>query len=101
MKLYKQFIVSPHAHLRLSQFEPDDTAGFNKGDKAHAHLEKNVERMADLQFRLYAEGRRAVLIVLQGMDASGKDGTVRHVMTGVNPQGCRVTSFQEPSGEGA
>jgi PPK2 family polyphosphate:nucleotide phosphotransferase len=99
MKLYKQFKVSPHAHLRLSQFDPDDTAGFNKGDKAHVHLEKNVERMADLQYRLYAEGRRAILIILQGMDASGKDGTVRHVMTGLNPQGCRVTSFKVPSAE--
>ncbi len=101
MKLYKQFVVTPHAHLRLSQFDADDTAGFNKGDKAHAHLEKNVERMADLQYRLYAEGRRAMLIILQGMDASGKDGTVRHVMTGLNPQGCRVTSFKVPSAEEA
>ena len=101
MKLYKQFVVTPHAHLRLTQFDPDDTAGFNKGDKAHAHLEKNVERMADLQYRLYAEGRRAMLVILQGMDASGKDGTVRHVMTGLNPQGCRVTSFKVPSDEEA
>ncbi len=99
MKFYKQFVVTAHPNLRLSKFDPADTAGFHKGDKVQTQLEKNVERMADLQYRLYAEGRRAMLIILQGMDASGKDGTVRHVMTGLNPQACRVTSFKVPSDE--
>ena len=101
MKLGKQFMVKSHTRLRLGEFDPDDTAGFEKGDKAQAHLEKNISRMDDLQYRLYAESRRALLIVLQGMDASGKDGTVRHVMSGLNPQGCRVTSFKAPSAEEA
>ena len=101
MKLGKRFMVRPHARLKLEDFDPDDAAGFEKGDKAQAHLEKNVARMDDLQYRLYAESRRALLIVLQGMDASGKDGTVRHVMSGLNPQGCRVTSFKVPSAEEA
>jgi PPK2 family polyphosphate:nucleotide phosphotransferase len=101
MKLAKRFAVAPHQPLRLNDFDPDGTAGFDKGDEAHARLEKNVSRMEDLQYRLYAEGRRALLIVLQGMDASGKDGTVRHVMSGLNPQGCRVTSFKVPSAEEA
>jgi PPK2 family polyphosphate:nucleotide phosphotransferase len=101
MKLGKRFMVKPHARLKLGEFDPDDTAGFEKGDETHARLEKNISRMEDLQYRLYAEGRRAVLIVLQGMDASGKDGTVRHVMSGLNPQGCRVTSFKVPSAEEA
>ena len=101
MKLGKRFIVAWHTRLRLGEFDPDDTAGLNKGDKIHARLEKNIARMEDLQYRLYAESRRALLIVLQGMDASGKDGTVRHVMSGLNPQGCRVTSFKEPSTEEA
>src|ERR1035437_9571725 len=101
MKLGKRFMVKPHTRLRLGEFDPDDTAGFEKGDKGQAHLEKNIARMDELQYRLYAESRRALLIVLQGMDASGKDGTVRHVMSGLNPQGCRVTSFKVPSAEEA
>jgi len=101
MKLGKRFMVAPHTRLKLGEFDPDDTAGFEKGDKAHARLEKNITRMEDLQYRLYAESRRALLIILQGMDASGKDGTVRHVMSGLNPQGCRVTSFKVPSAEEA
>ena len=101
MKLSKRFVVSPHKPVKLHNFDPDDTAGFEKGDKTHARLEKNISRMDNLQYRLYAEGKRALLIVLQGMDASGKDGTVRHVMTGLNPQGCQVTSFKVPSPEEA
>jgi PPK2 family polyphosphate:nucleotide phosphotransferase len=101
MKLGKRFMVAPHARLQLGEFDPDDSAGFEKGDEAHARLEKNISRMEDLQYRLYAESRRALLIILQGMDASGKDGTVRHVMSGLNPQGCRVTSFKVPSAEEA
>ncbi|HTS20106.1 MAG TPA: polyphosphate kinase 2 family protein [Verrucomicrobiae bacterium] len=101
MKLDKRFRVLPHTKVRLADFDPDDTAGVSKGDKAHEKLEKNVERMADLEYRLYAEARRSVLIVLQGMDAAGKDGTVRHVMTGLNPQNCRVRSFKVPSAEEA
>src|ERR1035437_10162123 len=76
MKRGKRFMVKPHARLKLGEFDPDDTAGFEKDDKTHARLEKNISRMEDLQYRLYAESHRAVLIVLQGMDASGKDGTV-------------------------
>ncbi|MGA2137708.1 MAG: polyphosphate kinase 2 family protein [Verrucomicrobiia bacterium] len=101
MKLDKRFTIVSRKQLRLRDFDPDDTAGFDKGDKADAHLKKNISRMEDLQYRLYAESRRALLIVLQGMDASGKDGTVRHVMSGLNPQGCRVTSFKVPSSEEA
>jgi len=101
MKFGKRFMVAPHTRSKLGGFDPDDTAGFEKGDKAHARLEKNISRMEDLQYRLYAESRRALLIILQGMDAGGKDGTVRHVMSGLNPQGCRVTSFKVPSAEEA
>jgi len=101
MKFSKRFLVAPHTRSKLGEFDPDDTAGFEKGDKAHARLEKNITRMEDLQYRLYAGSRRALLVILQGMDASGKDGTVRHVMSGLNPQGCRVTSFKVPSAEEA
>jgi PPK2 family polyphosphate:nucleotide phosphotransferase len=101
MKLGKRFLVRPRTRVKLRDFDPDDTAGFSKGDKTRAHLEKNISRMDDLQYRLYAENQRALLIVLQGMDASGKDGTVRHVMSGLNPQSCRATSFKVPSAEEA
>ena len=101
MRLDKRFAIVSRKRLKLNDFDPDDTAGFDKGDKADAHLKRNISRMEDLQYRLYAEGRRALLIVLQGMDASGKDGTVRHVMSGLDPQGCRVTSFKVPSAEEA
>jgi PPK2 family polyphosphate:nucleotide phosphotransferase len=101
MKMDKRFRVPPRTKVRLGDFDPDDTAGFDKGHKADERLEKNILRMAELEYRLYAENRRALLIVLQGMDAAGKDGTVRHVMTGLNPQNCRVTSFKVPSPEEA
>ncbi len=75
----------------------------NKGDKAHAHLEKNIERACPTCSTGLPSRKVgcAPLVVLQGMDASGKDGTVRHVMSGLNPQGCRVISFKEPSAEEA
>ncbi len=101
MKLGKRFVIRPHTQVKLHHYDPGDTAGCGKGDRALARLERNVARMADLQYRLYAENQRALLIILQGMDTSGKDGTVRHVMSGLNPQGCRVTSFKVPSSEEA
>jgi PPK2 family polyphosphate:nucleotide phosphotransferase len=68
-------------------------------DAAKQHLADDAERLRDLQERLYAENRWAVLVILQGMDASGKDGIVKHVMAGINPQGCEVHSFKQPSAE--
>lgn len=62
-------------------------------------IEKNIKRLIKEQYKLYAENKRALLIVLQGMDTSGKDGVIRHVMSGINPQGCTVTSFKAPSSE--
>jgi PPK2 family polyphosphate:nucleotide phosphotransferase len=84
--------------FRLASFDPSDTAGLVKGDAAPM-LERDVERLRGLQERLYAGHRWAVLVVLQGMDTAGKDGVVKHVMAGVNPQGCEVHSFKAPSGE--
>jgi len=99
MKIHKQLVVKPGTRVRLSRHDPDETFGFNDRNKAADLLAENIERMAGLQYRLYAEGRRALLIVLQAMDAGGKDGIIRHVMSGLNPQGCRVTSFKVPSAE--
>ena len=75
------------------------TGKLKSKQKTDGRLEKNIARLNKLQYRLAAENRRALLIILQAMDAGGKDGTIRHVMTGLNPQGCRVTSFKVPAGE--
>lgn len=98
MNFTKHFCVKPGRNVRLAAWNPDNDAGCNK-EKAHGALEQNTARLAELQQLLYAENRRALLIILQGMDASGKDGTIRHVLSGLNPQGCRVTSFKAPSAE--
>ena len=68
-------------------------------ERAKASLEKNLEELAEAQERLWADDRYTVLVVLQAMDAAGKDGTIKHVMSGVNPQGCQVFSFKKPSAE--
>jgi len=80
----------------LKQHDAAETFDISK-HKAEKELKDQVRQLADLHELLYAENKRALLIVLQGMDASGKDGTIRHVMSGVNPQGCTVTSFKQPS----
>jgi PPK2 family polyphosphate:nucleotide phosphotransferase len=82
--------------FKLSKFAADDTHGVAKSHAAKA-LPDHVEKLAALHDLLYAEHKRSLLIVLQGMDAAGKDGTIKHVMSGVNPQGCTVTSFKQPS----
>lgn len=81
---------------RIAHRDPRDTLGLDK-DEAKARLETLHEKLALLHYRLFAEGKRSLLLVLQGLDASGKDGVVRSVFTGVNPQGCRVASFRAPS----
>lgn len=90
--------VAPGKHVRLGDFDPGYTGGLDKKD-AKAEFEENTAALADLGYRLYAENRRALLMVLQGMDTSGKDGTIRHVMRGFNPQSCQVVSFKQPSVE--
>ena len=97
----KQYFVKPGSRLSLKRYDPEDTGRFRKnGDgkaTARAETEKLIAKLSRLQERLYATSSRSLLIVLQGMDTSGKDGTIRHVMSGVNPQGCHVTSFKTPS----
>src|ERR1700709_1697294 len=88
--------AEPGSKIKLRKFAPDDTHGVSKGHAAKLHA-AHVEKLAELHDLLYAEHRRSLLIVLQGMDASGKDGTIKHVMSGVNPQGCSVTSFKQPT----
>jgi PPK2 family polyphosphate:nucleotide phosphotransferase len=95
----KQLIVPAGGKVKLSKYDPEDTLGWDKGHKMKASLEKAIEKLDKLQYLLYAEKKHALLIVLQGIDAAGKDGTIRHVMSGVNPQGCKVTSFKKPTEE--
>jgi PPK2 family polyphosphate:nucleotide phosphotransferase len=97
-ELGKRFVVEPGSKPKLSKRDPDDTADATK-TKCTGTLQKNIQRLFDLQTLLAASDSRAVLIVLQAMDAGGKDGTIRHVMTGLNPQACRVTSFKVPTAE--
>jgi PPK2 family polyphosphate:nucleotide phosphotransferase len=99
VNLRKRFRVEPGTRVRLSRIDPDDTDGFKDKQAAEKALSKNISRLRKLQYLLYAENRRALLIVLQAMDAGGKDGTIRHVMGGLNPQGCVVTSFKAPTEE--
>ncbi|MBL8766195.1 MAG: polyphosphate kinase 2 family protein [Planctomycetes bacterium] len=85
----------------LKSIDPDDTGPFAKDDKAKAQdaLAAGVELLSELQDRLYAQDKWAVLLIFQAMDAAGKDGVIKHVMSGVNPQGCQVFSFKAPSAE--
>jgi polyphosphate kinase 2 (PPK2 family) len=86
------------AKVALARFDANDTLGFKKGAKVTSLTRRAVARLDELQNLLWADKRRALLIILQAMDTGGKDGTIRHVMSGVNPQGCRVTSFKTPAG---
>jgi PPK2 family polyphosphate:nucleotide phosphotransferase len=91
--------IRPGKKVRLADHDPDATPGLHSKERAAPVLAKNVERLAELQYRLYAESKRSLLIVLQSIDAGGKDGTIRHVMDGFNPQGCSVVSFKRPTPE--
>jgi len=97
--LANQFVVKPGTKVKLSKWDPDDTAGIQSKQDYKQILQKNIERLFKLQTVLYASDKYAVLIVLQAMDTGGKDGTIRHVMRGLNPQGCRVTTFKVPTDE--
>lgn len=90
--------VKPGSSISLKKdFDPAFTGGFKDKGDAIEHLALNRHRLAQLQETLYADDRYSLLVILQGMDASGKDGAIRHIMSGVNPQGCNVTSFKAPS----
>jgi PPK2 family polyphosphate:nucleotide phosphotransferase len=96
-KLAKAYRIEEGKHFRLRDFDPSDTGHVASEEKANDHLQKDVARMADLQAKLYAQDRWALLLIFQAMDAAGKDGTIKHVMSGVNPEGCQVVSFKQPS----
>ncbi len=95
----KELMARPGKKVKLAKWDPEETLGWEKGHRMDSSLEKATERLDKLQYLLYAEHKHALLVVLQGMDAAGKDGAIRHVMAGVNPQGCRVTLFKTPTAE--
>lgn len=95
----EMLLAKPGRKLRIADIDPSYTHGFDDKEKALVKLEKNLDKLAMLQYLLYAESKRSLLIVLQGIDAGGKDGTIRRVMTSFNPQGVKVTSFKVPAGE--
>jgi PPK2 family polyphosphate:nucleotide phosphotransferase len=96
---YALYRVGPDTPVSLADQDPADTGAHDDADAARAELQDLVDHVADLQARLYAEEERSLLVVLQGIDAAGKDSTVAHVFRGTNPQGVRVYSFKEPSNE--
>lgn len=96
-KLAKPYKVEDGSKFRLKDFHPGDTHGFDSEEHAKELLQKGIEHMAELQDKLYAQDAWAVLLIFQAMDAAGKDGAIKHVMSGLNPQGCQVYSFKAPS----
>jgi PPK2 family polyphosphate:nucleotide phosphotransferase len=100
-KFCKPYRVTDGKGFRLKDVDPGDTQDLKSEDKPRAKeaLQNGVQAMAELQDKLYAQDRWSVLLIFQAMDAAGKDGTIKHVMSGVNPQGCQVSSFKAPTSE--
>jgi PPK2 family polyphosphate:nucleotide phosphotransferase len=97
-RLRDELRVGPGTRVDLSKFDPADPRGWSE-ENATDETQRQMLRLTDLQDRLWAEGKHGVLVVLQGIDASGKDGTIRRVMTAFNPQGCSVSAFKVPTPE--
>ncbi|MCU0290713.1 MAG: polyphosphate kinase 2 family protein [Thermoanaerobaculaceae bacterium] len=95
----KRFQVKPGSTVHLEAFDPDATPGFKDKQDAADDLAGNLAKLAALQEKLYAQGTQALLVVLQGMDTSGKDGAIEHVMGAFNPQGVQITAFKVPTSE--
>src|SRR6478672_411685 len=100
-RLSKPYRITNGKKFKLKEFDPGDTGELKSDDKARAKeaLQIGVEALAELQDVLYAQDRWSILLIFQAMDAAGKDGAIKHVMSGINPQGCQVYSFKSPSAE--
>ena len=96
-KLAKTYRVESGKQFRLKDFDPADTGHLHSKEHAEDALQQGIVRTAELQDKLYAQNTWALLLIFQAMDAAGKDGIIKHVMTGINPQGCQVYSFKAPS----
>ncbi|MCX7877565.1 MAG: polyphosphate kinase 2 family protein [Ignavibacteria bacterium] len=99
MRFDESLLVKPGTKVNLDKYNTSYTSVFKDKDDAEDMLQKDIKRLSELQDILYASEKYSVLIIFQAMDAAGKDGTIKHVMTGVNPQGCEVTSFKQPTPE--
>src|SRR5688500_16848752 len=98
-RLAKPFRITDGRTFRLKDADPASTGEFKSRRDAEGWLERGVARLSELQEKLYAQDQWALLLIFQAMDAAGKDSTIKHVMSGVNPQGCQVYSFKAPSAE--
>jgi PPK2 family polyphosphate:nucleotide phosphotransferase len=99
MDYRKKFVVAPGAKVRLSKIDASASGKYGSHDEALPEIQRHIERLKALQYLLYADGDQSLLIVLQALDAGGKDGVIRHVFTGMNPQGTSVFAFKQPSVE--
>jgi PPK2 family polyphosphate:nucleotide phosphotransferase len=98
-RLIEPYCITKGEDFQLKDHDPADTNGLREKRQAQARLDQGVELLSHMQEKLYAQDRWALLLIFQAMDAAGKDGSIKHVMSGVNPQGCSVTSFKSPSNE--
>jgi PPK2 family polyphosphate:nucleotide phosphotransferase len=96
-KMVDKFRVNDGKHFRLKDYDPGDTGHWRSKEHAEEAVQEGIARTADLQDKLYAQDNWALLLIFQALDAAGKDGAIKHVMSGVNPQGCQVRSFKAPS----
>jgi PPK2 family polyphosphate:nucleotide phosphotransferase len=99
MNYEKKFRVEPNKKIVLEEIDAGYSGGYKDKGSAQAELESYAKRLHDLQYLMYAENKRSLLVILQGMDGAGKDGTINHVLSVMNPQGCRVYDFKAPSVE--
>ncbi|HYG76425.1 MAG TPA: polyphosphate kinase 2 family protein [Planctomycetota bacterium] len=95
----KQYRIDDGSSFRIKDVNPDDTGEFKRREEAEEATRADLERLAELQERFYIDNRKSLLVVLQAMDTGGKDGTIKHVFSGLNPVGCQVTSFKKPTHE--
>src|SRR6516225_3651311 len=98
-KLAHTFRVDSGKHFKLKDYDPAATGHWSSKEHAAEALQDGIARTAELQDKLYAQDNWSLLLIFQAMDAAGKDGAIKHVMSGVNPQGCQVYSFKQPSRE--
>ena len=97
--LLKKLVVNPGSKVRLRDVDPGYHGHHESHEKALPDIQAHIQKMDQLQFLMYAEKKHSLLIVLQGLDAGGKDGVIRHLLTGMNPAGCRVAAFKQPTAE--
>jgi PPK2 family polyphosphate:nucleotide phosphotransferase len=97
--LVKQLMVKPHSKIKLRHIDPSYHGHHKSHEEALPDIQSHIQKIDQLQYLMYAEKKHSLLIVLQGLDAGGKDGVVRHIITGMNPSGCRVTNFKQPTPE--